>query len=438
MTARLTASRILELAQLSKHEPESEEVEVEQEEEKQEKEEKEEEEKLDEEAQQAATLHTGTLTTSTANSKITARSLNTFKQLPQADIEPKNATTTKRDAEEWTRTDGLAFQTAAQETHSQSTRLTKSGAASAAEPESNLAKKPKSVTLGDKQPPPANAQPEERIHPVPSKEPPTKPQPKNIHDLIVQINQALNDPSAMPTHSSLHQRPKKVPPKPSSHSEKRPPPTIPQPPPYSASDHSQALRKMERIVGDWFSAFSQDEIAERLKGLGTASLNVAFLVSIMNDAIINQRGSLVRTAKLVVCLLKSNSVLVPDVFDSLKEVIQGFKYIADMSPNTFRNFGTLYGVLMVSDEISFDLSLLQELLEKYIQEGYKGEPVALHVLGQVFDVVRITEPQRSLDQFFEEREIRLRLRAFWPAGARESRILTWLEDHFLDHLAASL
>ncbi|KAJ3263808.1 hypothetical protein HDU77_009962 [Chytriomyces hyalinus] len=438
MTARLTASRILELAQLSKHEPESEEdAEVEQEEEKQEKEE-EKEEKLEGEAQQAATLHADTLTTSTANSKITARSLNTFKQLPQADIETKkNATTTKRDAEEWTRTDGIgiAFQTAAQETHSQSTRLTKSGAASAAEPESNLAKK--SVTLGDKQPP-ANAQPEERIHPVPSKEPLTKPQPKNIHDLIVQINQALNDPSAMPTHSSPHQPPKKVPPKPSTHSEKRTPPTIPQPPPYSASDRSQALRKMERIVGDWFSAFSQEEVAERLKGLGTTSLNVAFLVSIMNDAIINQRGSLVRTAKLVVCLLKSNSVLVPDVFDSLKEVIQGFKYIADMSPNTFRNFGTLYGVLMVSDEISFDLSLLQELLEKYIQEGYKGEPVVLHVLGQVFDVVRIMEPQRSLDQFFEEREIRLRLRAFWPAGASESRILTWLEDHFLEHLAASL
>ncbi|KAI8829609.1 hypothetical protein BJ741DRAFT_383004 [Chytriomyces cf. hyalinus JEL632] len=435
MTARLTASRILELAQLSKHEPEThEQVDVEQEEEKQEKEEEEEDdEKLEEEAQQAATLHTDTLTAS--NSKITARSLNTFKQLPQSDIETKNATTTKWDAAEWTRTDDVPFQTADQEAHSQSTRGTKSGAASAAEPESNLAKKPKSVTLGDKKVT-TNAQPEEQM-PVPSNDPPTKPQRKNINDLIVQINQALNDPSAMPTHSSQHQQPKKVPSKPSTHSEK-PPPTIPQPPPYSASDRSQALRKMERIVGDWFSAFSQDEVAERLKGLGTPSLNVAFLVSIMNDAIINQRGSLVRTAKLVVCLLKSNSILVPDVFDSLKEVIQGFKYIADMAPNTFRNFGTLYGVLMVSDEISFDLGLLQELLEKYIQEGYKGEPVVLHVLGQVFDVVRIMEPQLSLDQFFEEREIRLRLRAFWPAGASESRILTWLEDHFLEHLATSL
>ncbi|KAJ3236741.1 hypothetical protein HDU81_010471 [Chytriomyces hyalinus] len=425
MTARLTASRILEMAQLSKHElePEVDEQEAETQEERV--------EKLEEEdALQAAATTTDTLT---ANLKLTARSLNTVKQLSQVDIEKKNATTIKWDAEQWTRTDGgLPLQSGTQQAHSQSPRPTKSGAASAAEPESSLAKKPKSVTLGDKKL--ANAQSEERN---PSKELSNKPQPKNINDLIVQINQALNDPSASPTHSSLQQRSNRTPPKPSTHSEK-PAPTVPQPPPYSASDRSQALRKMERIVGDWFSAFNQEEVAERLKGLGTASLNVAFLVSIMNDAIINQRGSLVRTAKLVVCLLKSNSILVPDVVDSLKEVIQGFKYIADMAPNTFRNFGTLYGVLMVSDEIRFDLSLLQELLEKYIANGYKGEPVVLHVLGQVFDVVRIMEPQLSLEQFFEEHDIRLRLRAFWPAGASESRILTWLEDHFLENLAASL
>ncbi|KAJ3404454.1 hypothetical protein HDU80_002852 [Chytriomyces hyalinus] len=259
---------------------------------------------------------------------------------------------------------------------------------------------------------------------------PNKHQPKSITDLIVQINQALNDASS----SCLSEKPKEQdPPLTAEIAQSTPEPAKPVAPrANNASDHIHPRRKTDCILSDWLTSFDEEEVMASFKNSGKSELNVDMLVFLINEGIMNKEGSLVRTAKLLVALLRSSSVFVQDVFESLEEVIEGFSDTADMHPDTFRNFGTLYGTLMVSDESSFDLSLLKELFDSYIQHGYRGELVVLHVLGQVFNVIRILDPHLSVQRFVEKQEVRLR--AFWPQGKSKRDFQQWLEDHFLDEL----
>ncbi|KAJ3226199.1 hypothetical protein HDU81_007439 [Chytriomyces hyalinus] len=281
---------------------------------------------------------------------------------------------------------------------------------------------------------------------------PNKHQRRSITDLIVQINQALSDTSS--TCSSEKHKEQEPTSATEEVAQSTPEPAKPATPrANNASDHIQPLRKTDSILSDWLIAFDEDQVMTSFKDLGKSELNVDTLVFLINEGIMNKDGSLVRTAKLLVTLLRSSSVYVQDVFercvfkfaapketdyhtrknnDSLEEVIEGFSDTVDMHSDTFRNFGTLYGTLMVSDESSFDLSLLKELIDSYIQHGYRGELVVLHVLGQVFNVIRILDPHLSVQRFVEKQEIRLR--AFWPQGKSKREVLQWLEDHFLDDL----
>ncbi|KAI8841937.1 hypothetical protein BJ741DRAFT_593718 [Chytriomyces cf. hyalinus JEL632] len=259
---------------------------------------------------------------------------------------------------------------------------------------------------------------------------PNKHQPKSITDLILQINQALNDASS----SCLSEKPKELDlPSAAEITQSTPEPAKPAATrANNASDHIHPFRKTDCILSDWLISFDDDEVMASFKNLGKSELNVDMLVFLINEGIMNKEGSLVRTAKLLVALLRSSSVFVQDVFESLEEVIEGFSDTADMHSDIFRNFGILYGTLMVSDESSFDLSLLKELLDSYIQHGYRGELVVLHVLGQVFNVIRILDPHLSVQRFVEKQEVRLR--AFWPQSKSKRDVRQWLEDHFLDEL----
>ncbi|KAI8618876.1 hypothetical protein BC830DRAFT_1165826 [Chytriomyces sp. MP71] len=256
----------------------------------------------------------------------------------------------------------------------------------------------------------------------------SKPKPSDqsqrVSALLMQINEALEEPPSPPPLKFA----KLV-----TQGESNSKPGFEDPP--RLLNRNQVLRKMEYIVGEWFSSFDQEEIVASMGKLGTTEFNTEILATLIGDGIRNRGGSIVRTAKLLGTLLRSKSVFIQDLIDAMKDVIAELQL---GSPNSglFKNFGTLFAVLISADEFSFNLPLLREIMDPYVETGYRGEPVAVQVLTQAVTVIRILNPALSMPHFFARQN--MRLTSFWPERNRAPKdIARWLEDNFLEEVTSA-
>ncbi|KAJ3066376.1 hypothetical protein HDU99_003866, partial [Rhizoclosmatium hyalinum] len=167
--------------------------------------------------------------------------------------------------------------------------------------------------------------------------------------------------------------------------------------------------------------------------LGTDKFNDRLVGSLLTDSMssLSPKTAVIRTAKLLVELLRDGGVSGPCVIGSLKTFMLGVVEFAESCQDVFSHIATIYGVLMAHDDATFGFAVLRDLLGDLIETGYRGVPRGSQLLGQVLTVVRMYNRGILIQDLMARQN--MNISEFWPSKERGNITLIddWKEEHFL-------